>query len=640
MPRAHSVRRGSLVIWRQGVSEEPPESQEGQPPTNPASGPDDSEPHPSAHVHAHHSAIDFRFLEQLKHRNIIRVAILYLVACWLILDPVHVVFHMLEVPAWANRLVIVLMAVGFPAVLLFAWVYEITPEGLKPTVEVEPSRSIRKQTGQRLNRASFAVMAVALTYLAVDKFWLSRHVTSEHPATPIASVALSTAPTTSAISDKSVAVLPFLDMSEKKDQEYFADGMAEELIDMLTKIQDLRVPARTSSFYFKGKSEDIPTIARRLMVAHVLEGSVRKYGNHLRVTAQLVRADSGYHLWSQTYDRDLHDVFEVQDEIANAVVQALQISLMGGPLTRQKGGTQNLEAYLLYLRAGKENLAYSATAIKEARKYAEQAIKLDPDFILAWTMLGFINTSLAQIRELPVRDGYERARQLGQHALQLSPDLTDAHLLLGYIHRTYDWDWAAAQSEARQGLALNPKAWNSLQFNGQVAASIGGWDDAERYLRQALVNDPLNPQIHWDLGTTLYRAGRFAAAETEYRKLIELAPDYAWARAYLAKTLLAEGKPEAALAMAEEESDEANRLDILPIVLHAAGRQAEADEALKALIAKFADSDAYFVAMTYAYRDDHDLALQWLERAYKQKDSGFVEIVGEPLFKNLAADPS
>ena len=153
-----------------------------------------------------------------------------------------------------------------------------------------------------------------------------------------------------------------------------------------------------------------------------------------------------------------------------------------------------------------------------------------------------------------------------------------------------------------------------------------------------LVNDPLNPQTHWDLGTTLYRAGRFAAAETEYRKLIELVPDYAWARGYLAKTLLAEGKPEAALAMAQQEGDEANRLDILPIVLQAAGRQAEADEALKALATKYADTDAYFVAMNYAYRDDHDLALQWLERAYQQKDSGFVEIVGEPLFKNLAND--
>src|SRR6266851_9775010 len=211
------------------MSGEAPESREGQLPTNPPltvqpppGGITDSAPHNSRHVHAHHSAIQFRFLEQLKHRNVIRVGILYLVVCWLILDPVHVLFHMLEVPLWANRLVVILMAVGFPAVLLFAWVYEITPEGLKPTAEVEPHRSIRKQTGQRLNRAIFAVMAVALTYFAVDKFWLSRPVAvPEHAseATRGAGAALNTD-----TADKSIAVLPLVDLSEKKDQEYLADG--------------------------------------------------------------------------------------------------------------------------------------------------------------------------------------------------------------------------------------------------------------------------------------------------------------------------------------------------------------------------------------------------------------------------------
>jgi TolB-like protein len=302
MTAAHPVG-GKSDRWGQGMSGETPESGEGPAPTGqpttvqpPGSGTNHGAPHASVHVHAHHSAIQFRFLEQLKHRNVIRVGILYLVVCWLILDPVHVLFHMLEVPLWANRLVVILMAAGFPAVILFAWVYEITPEGLKPTAEVEPHRSIRNVTGQRLNRAIVVVMAMALAYFAADKFWLSKRATTEQTATPAASVAPTTTPAATAISDQSIAVLPFVDMSEKKDQEYFSDGLSEELIDMLTKIQDLRVPARTSSFYFKDKSEDIPTIARRLMVANVLEGSVRKYGNHLRVTAQLVRADNGYHL--------------------------------------------------------------------------------------------------------------------------------------------------------------------------------------------------------------------------------------------------------------------------------------------------------------------------------------------------------
>jgi tetratricopeptide (TPR) repeat protein len=248
-------------------------------------------------------------------------------------------------------------------------------------------------------------------------------------------------------------------------------------------------------------------------------------------------------------------------------------------------------------------------------------------------MLGWVATDSF----LP--DGFERARQLANHALQLSPELAAPHVLLGYIHRTYDWDWAAAQSEMRQALAIDELAPDALVTAGQVSATLGHWDDAERQMRAALGRDPLNPDALWNLATTLYRAGSFADAEAEFRRLIELAPDYRWAHGYFGKTLLAEGKREAALTMVQEEADEAARLEILPIVLQAGGRRPEADDALQSLATKYAGSDAYSVAMNYAYRDDHDHALQWLERAYEQKDSGFVEIVGEPLFKNLKDDP-
>ena len=503
----------------------------------------------------------------------------------------------------------------------------ITP--VIPSAGATPARHPGRRRKPMLLAAVLVIVVLALAGLLVSRIWLGKQI----PVRP------ETVAATKVVSDKSIAVLPFTDMSEKKDQEYFADGMTEEIINMLSKAPDLRVPARTSSFYFKGKSARLSDIARELGVANVLEGSVRRSGNQLRVTAQLIRADTGYHVWSETYDRHLSDVFKVQDDIANAVAQTLQISLMGGPLTRQQGGTHNLEAYLLYLRADKALADFSASPIGEARKNIEQAIKLDPDFILAWTMLGWIDTNLAQLRELPIEEGYGQARQLAQHALQVNPDLADAHLLLGYIHRTYDWDWAAAQSEARRGLALDPRYWFALELNGQISASVGKWNDAEGYLRKVLAVDPLNSQTHWDLGRALYGAGRFAEAEAEFRRLIEIAPEFAWAHGYLAKTLLAQGKFEQALAAARLESDEANRLDVLPIVLQAAGRKSEADEALKALTAKFADSDAYYVATNYAYRGDHDLAMQWLERAYQHRDAGLVEIVGEHLFKDMASDP-
>jgi len=479
-----------------------------------------------------------------------------------------------------------------------------------------------------------AVASVAGGYVSLDKLVLWKR-----PAQAGPQIAKTAAPAQTVIPEKSIAVLPFADMSEKHDQEYFADGMAEEIIDLLAKVRDLHVPARTSSFYFKGKSTKIPDIARELGVSHILEGSIRRLDNRIRVTAQLVSSDNGYHLWSQTYDRDLNDVFKVQDDIANAVVQALQITLMGGPLTRQLGGTQNLEAYQLLLRAKSAYQQNTKESLKTALEHAERALKLDPDFALAGIWAGFITIDLAQIRALPLKDAYERARQMGQHALQLSPELAEAHVLLAYIHRSYDWDWAAAQAEVRQALAIDPANSDGLLNAGIVAATLGHWDDAERQVRAALVRDPLSATNYWHLATTLYRAGRFADADAAYRKLIELEPDYGWAHGYLAKTLLAQGKPEAALAMAQQEGSEANRLDILPIVLQAAGHRTEADEALKALATKYADSDAYFVAMTYAYRDDHDLALRWLERAYQQKEVAFGEIVGEPLFKNLANDP-
>jgi TolB-like protein/Tfp pilus assembly protein PilF len=485
-----------------------------------------------------------------------------------------------------------------------------------------------KSRRNRILLAAGVAGVVALAALLAEKFWLAKHVTVEQRTTA-----------TNLVSDKSIAVLPFVDMSEKKDQEYFADGMAEEIINLLAQVPDLRVPARTSSFYFRGKATKVPDIARELGVAHVLEGSIRRSGNQIRVTAQLVRAENGYHLWSETYDRDLRDVFKVQDDIANAVVQALQITLMGAPLSRRRGGTENLEAYQLYLRGLSSMFQNTRASLTGARDYFDQAVKLDPGFGLAWAALSQDVIFLTDSGVLSPKEGFESARQLAQHALQESPDLAEAHAMLGYVHRVLDWDWPASDAEFRQALALDPTNPTALMFAGQLSYTLGRWQDSERQLRLALVRDPLRTISIWSLGTAQYLAGRFADAQATYRKLIELEPGFSWTHLYLGKTLLAEGKPQAALAAVREEANEEDQLEFLPIVLQAAGHQTEADEALKALITKFGDGSAYMIAMTYAYRDDHELALQWLERAYKHKDGYMVEIVGEPLLKNLANDP-
>jgi TolB-like protein/tetratricopeptide (TPR) repeat protein len=483
------------------------------------------------------------------------------------------------------------------------------------------------------NRNRIAIAAAILIGVCGAAAVISHWWRPKHSAAQMTAIGSMTAV------DKSIAVLPFVDMSEKKDQEYFGDGMAEEIIDLLAKVPDLRVPARTSSFYFKGKATKVPDIARELGVANVLEGSIRRSNNQLRVTVQLVQADTGYHLWSESYDRPVDDVFKLQDDIANAVVQALQIKLMGGPLTRRRGGTQNLQAYQLYLRAQSSMFLGTRASLLAARDDFDQAIKLDPDFGLAWAELSRDTLFLTNNEVLSPQEGYERARHLAQHALQLSPDLAEAHGTLANVYRNYDWDWAASAAEVRQALELDPTNPAALTRAGQLSYTLGRWDEADRQLRLALVRDPLFTVAMWSLGTAQYHAGRFADADATYRRVLELAPGFFLARPYLAKTLIAQGRPEAALALLQKPDKDGASEGLLPIALHAAGRMRDSDEALTALVTGLADTQAYFVAMTYAYRNDRDRALQWLDRARQQKEQGLVEIVGEPLFKNLIDDP-
>jgi TolB-like protein len=376
-------------------------------------------------------------------------------------------------------------------------------------------------------------------------------------------------------------VLPFIDMSEKKDQEYLADGMAEEILNLLAKAPDLLVPARTSSFYFKGKSTKIPEIARELGVAHVLEGSIRRVGDHLRVTAQLVRADNGYHLWSDTYDREMKDLFQVQDDIANAVVQALQIKLMGGELRRQRGGTQNLDAYQLYLRADNALMQNTSAALDAAYEYSDQAIKLDPNYGMAWLL--WANTILLKTENglLDPNEGYERARQATQHALQLSPELAEAHALLQSILMSVDRDWAAAEAEGQRARAIDPTA--GLQIASLLSIALGRWTRrSDNFRRRSRAIRSIRTCSGRSARPTTARVGcrnpkqRFESCSRPRR--ISCGP----ARTSAGRCSLKADRRRA--CHRAEEADEGFRAMLLPSVLRALGRDAEADEALKAQI--------------------------------------------------------
>ncbi len=592
------------------------------------------------------------FFNELKRRNVFRVTAAYLALSWVITQVTGAVVPALHLPDSIPSIVVWLAVIGFPFILMFSWVYELTPEDLKRESEVDRAASITHITSRRLDYIIIGLMVLALGLFAFDRFLpvgapegvngLARDDRA-HGAAPDnraqGALLQEEAEPAIAADDKSIAVLPFVNMSSDKEQEYFSDGMSEELLNLLSQVPDLKVIARTSSFAFKGQNIEIAKIAKRLNVAHVLEGSVRKSGNMVRITAQLVRTADSTHLWSETYDRPLDDIFAVQDEIAGAIVQALQIRLAGGELNRRKGGTQNLEAYQLYLRAVSANNQNTRSSLDDAGEYLEQAIKLDPIYGMAYSRLAHTVSLETDNGFLAPMEGFERVRQLAQQALQLSPDLADAHAYLQYVYQTFDWDWPAAETEGERALALDSTNPQALQNIGVLYRRLGRWDDAVRQLRLALVRDPLNTYVIWNLGFTYYGAGRFAAAEDIFRKLLELEPDFGWTRWSLGLTLLAEEKPKAALAVVQKEVDKGNRLWILPVVLQAAGRQAEADEALQAQIAQHANTGAYFVAQTYAYRGDHDRAFEWLERAYNQKDVSLTWIVGEPLFEPISEDP-
>ena len=559
---------------------------------------------------------------RLTRRKVVQWGIAYAAGAWGMLQGLAYVSSTFDWPRQFQQLATLALLIGLPVVLVLAWFHGDRGE-------------------RRVTRTELTILTL-LFLLGGGIFWRYQHASdSQLPAATAAKPASAT-PLPAAVaspSEKSIAVLPFVDMSAEKNQEYMSDGMAEELLNLLAHVPDLKVIARTSSFAFKGKEVDIAEIGKKLNVAHVLEGSVRKSGNKIRITAQLIRTSDSTHLWSETYDRPLDDIFAIQDEIADAIAQALQIKLKGGALERREGGTQNLEAYQLYLRSGSALYQNTQSALDAAGKYTEQAIKLDPNYGLAWAQLGDVVALKTDNGYLGVAEGYGRARQFAQHALQLSPDLAAAHSILQYVHQTLDWDWTAAKAEQQRALAIDPTNPWALQTAGLLSITLGQWNEAERQLSESLSRDPLNTYTILNLGQAYYLSGRFEEAEGAFRKLLELEPGFLWARRWLGKTLLAQSKPDEALATVQQEVDETERLALLPVFLQATGRQAEANAALQAVTVRFADANAYWLAQNYAYRGDRELALQWLERAYKQQDIGLVTIVGEPLFKNLYEDP-
>ena len=450
----------------------------------------------------------------------------------------------------------------------------------------------------------------------------------------------------------SIAVLPFVNRSASADDEYFSEGLADELLNVLAKIKGLRVSARASSFHFKGKNLPLGEIGKALNVATVLDGSVRKSGKRVRISVQLVEISDGYHLWSETYDRTLDDIFAVQDDIARSVVKELRTRLLGeeagsdasvqvkAEVARAaKGRTTDAEAHRLYLQA--RNLIDRSTAEDMAKgiDYLKQALRLDPKFALAWAELGRAHSHEADWGWAPSVGGYERAREAVQRALSLDPDLAEGHAGLAWIQLLHDWDWVGAEASVRRALELAPGDAEVLRRAGELARSLGRTDEAIGFFRRALEQDPLNAAAYHALGTVLHYSNRFTESEPAFRKALELAPQRAGSRASLSLTLLALGRGEEALTEATREPTEWARLWSLAIIHDAMGRRMESDSALQELIERRANDSAAQIAEVYATRGGFDAAFEWLERAYLQRDSGISDPKSNSELRSLHDDP-
>jgi TolB-like protein/DNA-binding winged helix-turn-helix (wHTH) protein/Tfp pilus assembly protein PilF len=449
-------------------------------------------------------------------------------------------------------------------------------------------------------------------------------------------------PNAPSTNNTSVAVLPFVDLSPAKDQAYFSDGFAEQLINDLAQVSGLKVVGRSSSFQFRGKDVDLRDVGRKLGVANVLEGSVRREGNHVRVTAELVKTADGFQLWSQTYNREINDILAVQDEIALAAAGALQLKLLGssGQPVSSTLRSENPEAYQAYLQ-GKYFAARGQDKedLNKAVSYTDQAIQLDPKYAAAWAQRSQVMENLAGLGLIESNEGFRRARESAEKAIALDPNLAAGYLRLARIQMSHDWDWDGAEVSLRKAAMLEPGSAEVFHGRAYLARRLGRTDEAIELYKLAVALDPLRANFQLALGYELFYQGHYDEALAALQKAEEMNPHLSGLYVTRGKVLFSEGRNEEALAEMEKEKGEGESLSGEALAYYAQGRSEDSDKALKQLIATHQNDSAFQIGEIYAYRGEVDKAFEWLERAYRQHDPGTPEMKTSPLMKSLLPDP-
>jgi TolB-like protein/Flp pilus assembly protein TadD len=572
------------------------------------------------------------FFAELKRRNVYKAAVAYAVVSWLLIQAASIFLPAFDAPPWVMKIFIIVIIFGFPVALIFSWAFEITPEGIKLESEVEPGKSISTHTGRKIIALTIGLAVVAAGLLAFQVLRGTSHQKSANQPSDARGV-----------SGKSIAVLPLVNTSGDPSNDYFSDGLSEELIAVLAKIPGLKIIGRSSSFLFKGKSDDSRTIGEKLGVANLLEGSVRKQGDRVRIVAELINAADGRTLWSETYDRELKDVFAVQSEIAVAVTEQLKIKLLGVPAKSDAApSNDNLAAYnalqqgTFYFRLSTEE------GTRKATEFYGEAIRLDPRYALAYAQLSAAWRQLAATwlsGGAEANEGYTKARNAAQTALSLAPDLAAAHEALGFVLVTPDFDFAAAEAEFRKAEKLAPADAGPKFALSFLFAVQGRLAEAENIMRQTLALDPLGVTRYLNFARILIAGGRYDEAEDALRKAIELQPAAARLHAYLTILDVLRGNAAAALQDAQLEPKGFWQDYALALAQQAQNDHATADAAMQAFIDKHALSGPFQIAALYGLRKEPDKMFEWLERAYTGHDPGLTQLLATPFILNYRDDP-
>jgi len=581
-------------------------------------------------------------INELKRRNVLKVAAAYVIVGWLIMQAGEVMAPALRLPDWINSALAFFLILGFPLAMVFAWAFEMTPEGLKKEKEIDRSQPRAITSGQRLNYTIIGLLAVVLVYFVWEKGFqtesepLSQESTAQTVNPGNEQGALASSTEDDSPDSNSIAVLPFVNMSSDPEQEYFSDGITEEVLSLLVKIPELKVTSRTSVFSFKGQNVDIPTVAEKLGVAHILEGSVRKSGNRVRITAQLIEAGNDVHLWSETYERKLDDIFAIQDEIASEVVKALQIQLLGeAPIAT----STNTEAYNLYLRGKHFATLGTVEGLESSVRAYQESIALDASFAPPWAGLSFVLRWQGENGVTDLHEAMEASRRAAMRALELDNKMAEGWVSLADIQFSWDWDWASAEASTLTALKYGPQDARVLRQAAWVALTLGETERALELAQLGVDLDPLEFSGLTRLASIYWALGQPKEEERIYRHILELYPETSGIKLYLAAALAAQGRPGEGLQYLDLDSEDRWQKSMSAIVLHSLGRHEEERQMQQYMIDEGSDRWASTIAMTFAWHGDRDTAFAWLDIAYDQRDSNLSNLIFNPWMANLHDDP-